>query len=73
VERPATSSNEQRVVGQELAPTSKTLSEGTTGFSADRHHALATALPEYTAATLDKIEVADSKTGRLAKAQARVE
>jgi hypothetical protein len=73
VERPTTSPDEQRVAGQELAATSKALSEGTTGFSADRHHALATALPEYTAPTLDKVEVADSKTGGLAHAQACVE
>jgi hypothetical protein len=49
------------------------VSEGTTGLSADWHNALATALPEYTAPTLDKVEVTDSKTGCLAQAQACVE
>jgi hypothetical protein len=49
------------------------MSEGTTGFSADWHHALATALPEHTAPTLDRVDVADSKTGCLAKAQTCVE
>jgi len=49
------------------------MSESTTGFSADWYHALATALPEDAAPTLDKVDVADSKAGRLAEAQARVE
>ena len=73
MERPTTSPDKQRVVGQELAAAGEAMAEGASRLPANGYDALATALPEHPAPTLDKVDVADSKTGGLAHAQACVE
>jgi hypothetical protein len=73
MELPTPAANEHCVFGPKITPADETTAKGTTSLPADWDDALATALSHDTAPALNEVDVADSKTGSLAQAQARVE